>query len=77
MTIDNRAFLPFIMPFILLGTTRLMFWAAGAEWTEPEGAAVGCMLFGVLSGVAILGVLFDTGVSIGSITIGTKETDNG
>jgi hypothetical protein len=73
MKIDNRILLPFALPFVLLGVTRLMWFVAGAEWAHPEVAATICMLGGICLGGIIMGALFDGEKSIGHITIGRRH----
>lgn len=73
MKIDNRIFLPFIGPFVLLGLIRALWWLAGAEWSDPEPAAVASLIFGILGGALFAETLSYKGVSIGHFTIGKRR----
>jgi hypothetical protein len=53
--------LPFIMPFVVLGVFRVLFWASGAPWSEPGLAAVLSLFVGAMLGV------------IGAIVIGDDK----
>jgi hypothetical protein len=44
--------LPFVVPFVLLGQARVLWWAAGAEWSVPESAAFACLFMGMGLGLA-------------------------
>jgi hypothetical protein len=71
--IDNRVLLPFIGPFVLLGLSRLLWWAAGADWTEPEVAAFLSLMVGAAIGVVCAAALWEAKISIGHITIGRAK----
>lgn len=73
MTIDNRLLLPFVMPFVMLFTTRLMWWAAGAAWTEPTVAAVFCTFIGAFIGLIAAIFMWEGDIEIGHIHIGRKS----
>lgn len=77
MNIDLRLALPFVMPFGILFLARAIFWAAGAEWSEPGLAAFVSLIAGVLSGGFFAGLLFDSDIEIGRIRIGKPDKDNG
>jgi hypothetical protein len=55
--------LPFVMPFVLLGVLRALWWAAGAGWSDPAEMVVFCAaigsLFGTVVAVAIEGAKDD------------------
>ena len=69
MKIDNRILLPFVMPFVLLGLFRVVWFVAGAAWTQPEVAAAFSLTIGSLLGGVFAGVLHEDGVTIGHITL--------
>ena len=49
---------PAWLPFVLLGHARALWFAAGAEWSQPEAAALCCIGGGIAAGiVAILMVV--------------------
>jgi RsiW-degrading membrane proteinase PrsW (M82 family) len=70
MNLDLRVLIPFVLPFVVLGFLRLMFWLAGAPWTEPAVAAVCSVVIGSIFGGAAMALLFVERISIGSIRIG-------
>ena len=77
MKIDNRLFLPFAGPFVFLGFSRLLWWAAGADW-DPNMAVTLALIFGVPGGVLAAGLLVTHEISLGHITIGKQQDgDNG
>jgi hypothetical protein len=43
---------PFVLPFIILGMMRLLWLAAGAEWSRPQEAALMSLLIGGVIGAA-------------------------
>lgn len=73
MTIDLRILIPFVLPFILLGLTRALWWMAGAEWSDPGAAAAISMFGGFVGGAFLAGCLADQRIEIGKITIGAKK----
>lgn len=73
MKIDNRIFIPFAMPFVFLGMARVLWFLAGAEWSDPGGAAFMCMIAGVGLGGTIACLMMATGDTIGFIRIGGKK----
>lgn len=62
MKIDLKWGLPFVMPFVLLMMVRLVWVAAGAEWSDPEGAAFCTIVSGFVVGVCAAGFMHDEGV---------------
>jgi hypothetical protein len=44
--------LPFVMPFVVLGLIRVVFWVAGAGWEYPEIAAIAALVAGAFVGKA-------------------------
>lgn len=52
--------LPAVMPVSLVMIARLTMWAAGADWTTDAGgaAAVVSLTFGVISGAALIPILW-------------------
>lgn len=73
MYVDNRVLLPFVGPFVVLGMARLAFFLAGAEWSEPEMAAVFSLIFGASLGVFVANVAYETETSLGGFWIGRKR----
>lgn len=51
MTIDLKWFLPFVIPFMLLLPSRLLWFVAGAEWNTPEKVAAVCLVLGSIIGL--------------------------
>lgn len=45
--------LPLTMPFVILGLIRLVWFCAGAGWTDPFGAALASILLGVPAGAGV------------------------
>ena len=76
MRVDNRVFIPFLGPFVALFAIRAVFWAAGAPWSVPEAGAVVSLFLGVIGGAALMTAMFDTGITIGHITIGKGKSDD-
>ena len=56
MTVDLKWALPVVMPFVVLGLFRLMWWAAGAPWSEPSTAAFLSIQIGAIMGGLIAGL---------------------
>ena len=76
MRIDNRVFIPFAGPFVLLLLFRSAFFLAGAEWSNPNSGAVVSLFLGVPAGAIIMSVMYVIRVSIGHITIGKGRTND-
>jgi hypothetical protein len=76
MKIDNRIFIVLAMPFAVLLVTRVFWWMAGAEWSNPEMAASFCLLFGMLGGGGTVWALIDCRISLGTTTIGRVKDDD-
>lgn len=72
MYVDNRFFVPFALPFVLLALARLLFWAAGAEWSDPALAARLSLLFGLVFGFLFSLFAWLENVKIGGFWIGRK-----
>ena len=56
MTIDLKWGLPFVLPPVILGLFRAMWWLAGAAWSDPGiagPAAVMSLFVGVAVGISI------------------------
>lgn len=45
---------PAWLSFALLGLVRALWFAAGAEWNQPEKAAITCLIFGVTLGIVVI-----------------------
>lgn len=45
---------PFVMPVIVLEFFRLIWWMAGASWSNPSMAAVFSILIGAITGGFII-----------------------
>jgi len=45
---------PLVCPFLLLLLFRLLWWVAGADWSEPGMAAAFAGLFGFGGGIGLL-----------------------
>lgn len=73
MKIDNRIFIPFAMPFVVLAMIRALFFLAGAPWTEPAVTAMLCFFIGGLAGVILAWVTFEQKYTIGFIQIGSVK----
>lgn len=72
MEIDNRLFIPFVAPFVLLGFFHIFFWIAGVE-VEREGVALAAPLSGSIFGGLVSIALLANDVSIGSTRIFKKS----
>lgn len=48
---------PLVTPFALIALLRAVFWAAGAEWSEPGLAATYSLVFGIVIGAVISALL--------------------
>ena len=46
---------PSWLPFAFLGLVRALWFAAGAEWVQPEKAAITCLIFGATLGLVAIG----------------------
>ncbi|MGL4635433.1 MAG: hypothetical protein ACRCWF_05580 [Beijerinckiaceae bacterium] len=71
MNIDLRLLIVPVAPFVFLGMSRAVWWVAGAEWSEPEFAAFLALLTGSMIGGIITAILFNEGVHLGHLHIGT------
>jgi uncharacterized membrane protein len=71
MYIDNRIFIPFVMPFAVLLLIKLVFWAAGAS-SDPETVAGVSLVFGGIIGCTVMVVLFEERISLGGFYIGKR-----
>jgi hypothetical protein len=58
MTIDLKWLLPVVAPFALLGLARAVWFAAGAEWSQPAFAAFMSLLFGSICGGVTTAILW-------------------
>jgi hypothetical protein len=68
MKIDLRVTIPFVLPFVILATFRLLWLFGGADW-NGNAIVVICAISGFIAGCVIAFILFVAGVSIGTITI--------
>lgn len=75
MRIDNRIFIPFVLPFVLLGLFRALWFAAGAGWSDPTFAAIISLMSGLALGLLWCKSLFEKGIHLGHTTIGRKPKD--
>jgi hypothetical protein len=75
MKIDNRILIIPAMPFALLILARVMWWVAGADWSEPEVAAGMCLIFGFIIGGAATGIMVCENLTIGHTRIGGKSDE--
>ena len=75
MKIDNRIFIPFAMPFVMLAFARALFFLAGAPWVEPAVTATAflCLCIGGGAGALIAWGMFENKYTIGFIRIGGKK----
>ena len=71
--VDNRALIPFALPFALLAMARLLWLVAGAEWSDPSMAAGVCAMVGGMLGLPISIALFAEGIRIGGFWIGGRK----
>lgn len=53
MSIDNRIFVIIATPFICIALLRVLFWFAGAEWSEPGGAALFSLFIAYGTGITL------------------------
>lgn len=70
MKIDNRIFIPFAMPFVMLAMIRALFFLAGAAWIEPAVTGMMFFLLGGFVGVFLTKFMFARKYTIGFIQIG-------
>ena len=75
MKIDNRFLLPFVMPFVVLGMLRILWWVAGSDWSDPGLAAVSSMVVGTMAGTGTMAFLFAEEIEIGHITLGKGQKE--
>ena len=47
---------PVALPFLFLALFRLVWLAAGADWSDPSSAALLSIMLGFLSGLILVGV---------------------
>lgn len=71
MTFDLKYLLPFVLPIVLLGFLRLMWWLAGAVWYDPTYAALSSCLIGFAAGGATVFSLISEGIKW-NVKIGGK-----
>ena len=71
--IDNRVLIPFVLPFVLLVTVRLLWLVAGAEWSSPGSAAALCAIVGLLFGAGVTCLMLADGKEIGGFWIGARK----
>lgn len=62
MTIDLKWLLPVVAPFAILGLARAVWFAAGAEWSDPTIAAAMSLIAGLLCGGAVVASLSDRNI---------------
>ena len=72
MTLDLKWFLPFVAPFALLLTSKVLWWLAGAHFEDPNALAETSMVVGFLTGVAVVVFMSDEGIKW-SVKIGGKK----
>lgn len=72
--IDRRAILYPTIPILLLGFIRFMFFLAGAEWNEPQVAAVTSIICGLFSATIIHLAMSENKADWGHWRIGSCET---
>lgn len=71
MTIDLKWALPFVLPFAILLTSRLLFFVAGAEWDGAAGAALSGVV-GAFAGLQFAADMQERGARW-NITIGGRN----
>ena len=70
MKIDLRILVPFVMPFAIALTARLLWFVAGAHWDSSAiPLSVISLILGVVGGLILSGILFDNEIEIGHITL--------
>jgi len=58
---------------VLLATVRLLWFVAGAAWTDPAAAAGICAFVGIGVGTGATAILFVDGKEIGGFWIGRRK----
>jgi uncharacterized membrane protein len=77
MKVDNRVFIVPAMPFAMLFLVRVLWWVAGAPWTDPTSAATMSLLVGLIIGGITLSIMLGEGISMGTTTIGRVKESAG
>jgi hypothetical protein len=72
MTIDLKYLIPIFAPFVMLGLLRVLFFIAGAGWSNPETAATVSAVMGSIIGVMVCGAL-DINEICWRVKIGDKK----